>query len=165
MWFRRGKRGIWSLVGPCVRRASQKFPGAPISRLSLFVHRAMVLLSDRAEPPRKRVKSTVNSAEASSSKSKPRQKLFAPFRALGLITNHVPFALQLRSYKGATDGPRIHILTCLGRSWALWEGGRMSLLFVSAFYWRSPNLDLLLMRCTLPRSRRTCRHIMLSYGQ
>lgn len=59
-------------------------------------------------------------------------RLFAPFRALGLITNHVPFVLQTRSYKGATDGPRIHILTCLGKAWALWEGGKMNLLFVGA---------------------------------
>lgn len=59
-------------------------------------------------------------------------RLFAPFRALGLITNHVPFVLQTRSYKGATDGPRIHILTCLGKAWALWEGGKMGLLFVGA---------------------------------
>lgn len=53
-----------------------------------------------------------------------------PFRALGLITNHVPFVLQTRSFKGATEGPRIHILTCLGKSWALWEGVKMTLLFV-----------------------------------
>jgi hypothetical protein len=58
--------------------------------------------------------------------------LFAPFRALGLVTNHVPFTLQTRSYKGASDGPRTHILTCLGRSWALWEGEKMTLLFAGA---------------------------------
>ncbi len=57
-------------------------------------------------------------------------RLFVPFRALGLITNHIPFVLQTRSFKGATEGPRIHILTCLGKAWALWEGGKMSLLFV-----------------------------------
>lgn len=57
-------------------------------------------------------------------------RLFVPFRALGLITNHIPFHLQTRSHKGATEGPRVHILTCLGRSWALWEGGKMTLLFV-----------------------------------
>ncbi|TRM62583.1 Utp21 specific WD40 associated putative domain-containing protein [Schizophyllum amplum] len=57
-------------------------------------------------------------------------QLFAPFRALGIITNHVPFALQARSHKGAVDGPRVHLLTSVGRSWALWEGGKMGLLFV-----------------------------------
>ena len=60
-------------------------------------------------------------------------RLFAPFRALGLITNHVPFVLQTRSHKGATDGPRLHLLTCLGKAWAMWEGGKMGLLFVGAF--------------------------------
>lgn len=57
-------------------------------------------------------------------------KLFVPFRALGLVTNHVPFYLQTRSFKGATSGPRTHILTCLGRSWALWDGAKITLLFV-----------------------------------
>ncbi|EIN07245.1 Utp21-domain-containing protein [Punctularia strigosozonata HHB-11173 SS5] len=76
--------------------------------------------------PRKRVKT---SRENRPTKSQ-QPGIFAPFRALGLVTNHVPFALQTRSFKGATDGPRVHILTCLGRSWALWEGGKMGLLFV-----------------------------------
>ena len=66
--------------------------------------------------------------EPTSSKQEPR--LFAPFRALGLITNSVPFVLQTRSHKGATDGPRLHLLTCLGKAWAMWEGGKMGLLFV-----------------------------------
>ncbi|KAJ7219436.1 Utp21 specific WD40 associated putative domain-containing protein [Mycena pura] len=75
-------------------------------------------------PPRKRRKSLPHH------KTQQEPRLFVPFRALGLITNDVPFILQTRSYKGATDGPRIHILTCLGNSWALWEGGKMTLLFV-----------------------------------
>ncbi|KAF8969650.1 Utp21-domain-containing protein [Flammula alnicola] len=79
-------------------------------------------------PPRKRLRQD-NSVDTSA-KSNKEPRLFVPFRALGLITNHIPFVLQTRSHKGATDGPRIHILTCLGRSWALWEGGKMSLLFV-----------------------------------
>lgn len=77
-------------------------------------------------PPRKRLRT-----DAVSPTLKPR--LFAPFRALGLITNHVSFVLQTRAYKGATDGPRVHILTCLGKAWALWEGGKMTLLFVGQY--------------------------------
>ncbi|EJF66083.1 Utp21-domain-containing protein [Dichomitus squalens LYAD-421 SS1] len=77
-------------------------------------------------PPRKRAR--VEAPHSPNFKQGPR--LFAPFRALGLITNNVPFVLQTRSHKGATDGPRIHLLTCLGRAWALWEGGKMGLLFV-----------------------------------
>ena len=76
-------------------------------------------------PPRKRVKT-----DSTKLKTTKEPRLFAPFRALGLITNHVPFVLQTRSYKGATDGPTLHLLTCLGRSWAMWEGGRMTLQFV-----------------------------------
>jgi len=75
-------------------------------------------------PPRKRARQ-----HGPATKSK-EPRLFAPFRALGLITNHVPFTLQTRSFKGASEGPRIHILTCLGKSWALWDGQKMTLLFV-----------------------------------
>ena len=77
-------------------------------------------------PPRKRAR--IEASDPSSSTQEPR--LFAPFRALGLITNNVPFVLQTRSHKGATDGPRIHLVTCLGKAWAMWEGGKMGLLFV-----------------------------------
>lgn len=81
--------------------------------------------------PRKRIRSSTKRKRATSPTHLPRVPiLFAPFRALGLITNHIPFYIQTRSYKDATEGPRIHILTCLGRSWALWEGGKMGLLFV-----------------------------------
>jgi U3 small nucleolar RNA-associated protein 21 len=75
-------------------------------------------------PPRKRQRQDV------SKKRTKEPRIFVPFRALGLISNHVPFVLQTRSFKGAVDGPQLHILTCLGRSWALWEGGKMTLLFV-----------------------------------
>lgn len=81
------------------------------------------------KPPRKRARRESIQKKKDSS----RQGLFAPFRALGLVTNDVPFALETRSFKGATEGPRVHILTCLGKSWALWEGGKMTLLFVGAF--------------------------------
>jgi len=94
------------------------------------------VISDGSEPPpRKRIRQDQSISHAESPSIKPEnisneRRLFAPFRALGLITNHVPFILQTRSHKGATDGPQVHILTCLGRSWALWEGGKMTLLFV-----------------------------------
>ncbi|KAF8831110.1 hypothetical protein HHX47_DHR1000096 [Lentinula edodes] len=77
-------------------------------------------------PPRKRQRQD----QKKSNKPKYEPRLFVPFRALGLITNHIPFVIQTRSHKGATDGPRIHILTCLGKSWALWNGAKMDLLFV-----------------------------------
>ncbi|KAI4517151.1 WD40 repeat-like protein [Schizophyllum commune Loenen D] len=71
---------------------------------------------------------TTSTSTSTSSPTAPR--LFAPFRALGIITNHVPFALQARSHKGAVDGPRVHLLTSVGRSYALWEANKMTLLFV-----------------------------------
>lgn len=81
-----------------------------------------------SERPQKRIRTSVKPAPSQKSPSDTR--LFAPFRALGLVTNHIPFYLQTRSHKGATEGPRIHLLTCLGKSWAFWEGGKMTLLFV-----------------------------------
>jgi hypothetical protein len=92
-------------------------------------------------PPRKRKRLVERDEDA---RKLQRPSLFAPFRALGLITNHVPFVLQTRSHKGATDGPRIHILTCLGNSWALWEGGKMNLLFVGAIEAHLPPLILII---------------------
>jgi U3 small nucleolar RNA-associated protein 21 len=90
---------------------------------------------ETTRPPRKRVRSSLTRAgtapRAVVSEEIPNSRqLFAPFRALGLITNQVPFALQLRAVKGSTEGPRLHILTCMGNSWALWEGEKMTLLFV-----------------------------------
>jgi U3 small nucleolar RNA-associated protein 21 len=90
---------------------------------------------ETTRPSRKRVRSSLTRAgtapRAVVSEEIPNsRRLFAPFRALGLITNQVPFALQLRAVKGSTEGPRLHILTCMGNSWALWEGEKMTLLFV-----------------------------------
>lgn len=81
---------------------------------------------DDSPPPRKKLRQEASTK--SSTNKEPR--LFVPFRALGLVTNHIPIVLQTRSHKGATDGPKIHFLTCLGKSWALWEGEKMTLLFV-----------------------------------
>ncbi|KAG6908774.1 hypothetical protein DXG01_003386 [Tephrocybe rancida] len=74
------------------------------------------------QPPRKRLRQDPGTVAQPQPKE---PRLFVPFRALGLITNYVPFVLQSRTHKGATEGPRLHLLTCLGRAWALWEGGKM----------------------------------------
>lgn len=92
-----------------------------------IVEEPMIIDDVATPPPRKRLR---KDSEHIAPKTTQEPRLFVPFRALGLITNHVPFVLQTRSHKGATDGPRIHLLTCLGRAWALWEGGKMGLLFV-----------------------------------
>ena len=86
-----------------------------------------MLLAGAKERPPKRIRAEVSAKQRSVSN---RPQLYAPFRALGLVATHVPFVLQTRSYKGAVDGPKVHILTCLGNSWVLWDGGRMTLLFV-----------------------------------
>lgn len=98
----------------------------PSSTISTAVE-AMNLDDTSSPPPRKRLR---QETENNDQKTPKEPRLFVPFRALGLITNHVPFVLQTRSFKGATEGPRLHLLTCLGKAWALWEGGKMGLLFV-----------------------------------
>jgi U3 small nucleolar RNA-associated protein 21 len=58
------------------------------------------------------------------------RRLFTPFRALGVITNHVPLALQTRSAKNV-DQPVVNVVTSLGKSWAMWDAaGSLRLLFV-----------------------------------
>ena len=92
-----------------------------------LVDELWILLARTNEPPSKRTRAEDIARRKNISN---RTQLYAPFRALGLVTTHVPFVLQTKSYKGAVDGPKVHILTCLGNSWALWDGGRMTLLFV-----------------------------------
>lgn len=92
-------------------------------------------------PPRKRQRQVADSISEPLLPKAPR--LFVPFRALGLITNYVPFVLQSRTYKGASEAPRLHILTCLGRAWALWEGGKMTLLFVGEYVFEHFGNDFL----------------------
>jgi U3 small nucleolar RNA-associated protein 21 len=94
---------------------------------------AVVAADEEAvHPPSKRIRFSHEKTGASTHAGThpDSQRLFAPFRALGIITNEVPFALQLRATKGSAESPRVHILTCLGNSWALWEGQKMTLLFV-----------------------------------
>lgn len=58
------------------------------------------------------------------------RRLFTPFRALGVISNEVPLALQTRSAKNV-DKPVVQVVTSLGKSWAMWDAaGSLRLLFV-----------------------------------
>lgn len=59
----------------------------------------------------------------------PQSRLFAPFRALGYISDHVPFSMFVHTPKGALAKPTIHIVTSVGRSWLMWDAERMTLLF------------------------------------
>ena len=79
-------------------------------------------------PPKKKLKGLI--PEKKVAKQRSHAGLFAPFRALGLVTNHVPFAMQVRATKGSSAPPRIHILTSIGKSWIVMDGDKMGLLFV-----------------------------------
>lgn len=56
-------------------------------------------------------------------------QLFAPFRALGLISTGVPFSVQLRTAPGSSKAEFSYV-TCTGKSWALWSGQSILLRFV-----------------------------------
>lgn len=98
------------------------------STLSLK-HSAATTMTPQVDRPNKRAR-VVAGSEIKSTKPRSTARLFAPFRALGFISNDVPFALQVRSAKGALKGPNVNIVSCLGRSWAMWDAGKMNLLFV-----------------------------------
>lgn len=72
-----------------------------------------------------------SSATSANRKIVSQNRLFAPFRALGLISNDVPFALQTRFGGKDATTPDVNVITCLGDSWAMWDAERMTLLFVS----------------------------------
>lgn len=63
----------------------------------------------------------------------PSPRLFHPFRALGFVCDHVPISIFVHQAKGALAVPHVNILTSVGRSWMMWEGGRMGLVFVGTF--------------------------------
>jgi U3 small nucleolar RNA-associated protein 21 len=62
----------------------------------------------------------------------PPRRLFAPFRALGVVSNGTPHALQLRSSTHLKQ-PAVTVVTSLGSSWAMWDAAAsLNLLFVGA---------------------------------
>lgn len=77
-----------------------------------------------------------NATTAAASTSAPRKprasRIFAPFRVLGLVSNDVPFALNVQHAKGALEGPNVNIVSCVGRSWLSWDGSKMNLLFAGS---------------------------------
>jgi hypothetical protein len=84
---------------------------------------------------KKRKKSTSKphdtAAQAGPSKPSPSTaRLFQPFRALGYVTNHVPFAMWVHTPRGALAKPAINIVTSVGKSWMMWNADKITLLFV-----------------------------------
>lgn len=67
---------------------------------------------------------------ATRSAARRRPRLFQPFRALGLVTDHVPFVLTIRHGGKDATKPTVNIVACIGTSWTMWDADRMVLLFV-----------------------------------
>ncbi|GAA5908186.1 hypothetical protein JCM6882_005967 [Rhodosporidiobolus microsporus] len=73
---------------------------------------------------RARTQPTTNAAPA-----KPkREPLFAAMRAVGVCSTATPLVVQSRSSK-YLEKPALTVLTSLGRSWAMYDGDRLTLLF------------------------------------
>ena len=87
-------------------------------------------MPDRASKRRKPRPSKQPTAGPSTSSTQPR--LFAPFRALGHVTNHIPFSIFVHAPKGALATPTVNFVTSVGRSWMMWDAGRMTLVFVGS---------------------------------
>lgn len=75
---------------------------------------------------------TSTTAAAQHRKPRPASRIFTPFRVLGLVSNEVPFALNVQIAKGALEGPNVNIISCVGRSWLSWDGSKMNLLFAGS---------------------------------
>ncbi|GAA5874734.1 hypothetical protein JCM16303_002966 [Sporobolomyces ruberrimus] len=82
-------------------------------------------------PPSKRPRTSTNHtvASASTQKTVQREALFAPFRSLGHVSTSTPLVIQSRASKHLTK-PALTVLTSLGKSWAMWTGDNLRLLFV-----------------------------------
>lgn len=79
------------------------------------------------------------SAAASAQAPLPQSRLFAPFRALGYVSDQVPFSMFVHTPKGALAKPTVHIVTSVGRSWLMWDADRMTLLFAGELWLNCPN--------------------------
>jgi hypothetical protein len=102
----------------------------PLRPLSSFDTTTTMSTSAPSSRPSKRARQALVPASPAPTRS---PALFAPFRSLGHISTSVPFALLSRSNKFA-DKPSLTVLTSLGKSWALWEGEGLRLLFVGTFF-------------------------------
>ena len=103
--------------------------------LFTFIHRNLFKMVDPvAGSVGKRLKRqrTANQPTAGPSKSSSSSsaRLFAPFRALGYVTNHIPFSMFMHSPKGALAKPTVNIVTSVGKSWMMWDAAKMTLVFV-----------------------------------
>lgn len=98
-------------------------------------------LSYSAMTARPTKKARTQPAQPIASTSTKREGLFAPFRSLGHVSTAVPFVYQSKSSKFLVT-PAVTVVTSLGRSWAMWDGASLKLLFVGElFFWGDGSAD------------------------
>ena len=82
-----------------------------------------------ASRPTKRARTQPVASTSAPQLQAKREGLFAPFRSLGHVSTGVPFVVQSKSSK-FLETPAMTVVTSLGRSWAMWDGQSLRLLFV-----------------------------------
>jgi U3 small nucleolar RNA-associated protein 21 len=87
-------------------------------------------VANQISKKRKKQKTAGQAVAGPSKSSSPTGRLFAPFRALGYVTNHIPFAMFVHATKGALAKPTVNIVTSVGKSWMMWDAAKMTLVFV-----------------------------------
>ncbi|WVQ86757.1 hypothetical protein IAS59_000473 [Cryptococcus gattii] len=93
------------------------------------------MITSVEHPTKKRQKKQLQSPKSAAGPSQQPSspgRLFAPFRALGYVTDHVPFAMFVHTPSGALATPTVNITTSVGRSWLMWDASRMTLVFAGA---------------------------------
>lgn len=98
------------------------------------ISNAMQEAEEPLRPPKKAKSQQLNGQNATKLLQMPKKsrarRLFAPFRALGIVSNGTPFAVQTRGGKGSTK-TAVNVVTSLGRAWAMWDAAAsLNLLFV-----------------------------------
>lgn len=103
--------------------------------LSLCLQKPFNMIPSLEHPTKKRQKKQLRpslpAAGPSQQPSSP-ARIFAPFRALGYVTDHVPFAMFVHTPSGALATPTVNITTSVGRSWLMWDASRMTLVFAGS---------------------------------
>lgn len=81
-------------------------------------------MPDIAIHKKRKLEASKASAIAAASAAASPSKIFSPFRAIGNVTNHVPFAI-------GTLGTSYYVVTSVGRSYQIYDASTLHLLFVS----------------------------------
>lgn len=121
-------RGRWHAI-------SAIYSSVSYNSLLLCPQKPFKMITSVEHLTKKRQKKQVQSPKSAAGPSQQPSssgRLFAPFRALGYVTDHVPFAMFVHTLNGALATPTVNITTSVGRSWLMWDASRMTLVFAGS---------------------------------